>query len=176
MKLRKINAVFSLITTMMLFGHAISLAVWMLSRGRIPRGPATVSFVMTAMFVIHAILSIIILITTNMGSKGTKGKHYPKLNAPMVVQRSSGMLLILFTWLHIAGTIGIMTPPPAVHAVVPTLFFTLVMAHIAVSASKALITLGIGDAKFIKCADVVIKVVCVTTLIADVIGFYLHVC
>ena len=94
----------------------------------------------------------------------------------MVVQRSSGVLLILFTWLHIAGAIGIMTPPPLVHAIVPPLFFALVMAHVAVSASKALITLGIGDAKFVQQADAIVKAVCIVTLIADVVGFYLHVC
>ena len=176
MKLRRINAYFSLITTILIFGHAISLAVWMLSQGRIPRGPVFASQLLTVFFVMHAILSIVILITTNIGSKQTKGKHYPKLNASMAVQRSSGMLLILFTWLHIAGTIGIMTPPPAVHAIVPPLFFSLVMAHVAVSTSKALITLGVGDAKFIHRADAVIKAVCAITLLADIIGFYLHVC
>ena len=176
MKLRKANAILSLITTILLFYHAISLAAWMLSRGLIPRGSIIMSFLMIVFFVMHAIISIILLISTHKGSKGPKGKHYPKLNAPMVVQRSSGVLLILFTWLHIAGAIGIMTPPPLVHAIVPPLFFALVMAHVAVSASKSLITLGIGDAKFVQQADAIVKAVCIVTLIADVVGFYLHVC
>ena len=49
-------------------------------------------------------------------------------------------------------------------------------SHYAVSISKAFITLGIGDAKFIKTADIAIKAICATTLIADIIGFYLFVC
>ena len=176
MKLRKANAILSLITTMLLFYHAISLAAWMLSRGLIRRGSIITSFVMIGFFVVHAIISIVLIISSNKGRKKTDGNHYFKLNRATLVQRISGVLLILFTWLHIAGTIGIMTPPPLVHAIVPPLFFTLVMAHVAISTSKAFITLGIGDAKFVKEADALIKAVCLITLVADVVGFYLHVC
>ena len=174
MKLRKLNAVFSLLTTILLFGHSISLAIWMLSQGVISKMPSFVSWAMTVVFVIHAILSIVLIISTNKGRKKSAGNHYFKLNRATLVQRISGVLMIIFTWLHIAGTIGIMTPPPAIHAVVPALFFTLVMAHVAISASKAFITLGIGNAKFVKYADIVIKIVCAVTLAADLIGFYLY--
>ena len=176
MLLRKINAVFSLITTILLFAHAISLAAWMLSQGVISGIPSFVSRAMTVVFLIHAIISIALIISTNKGRKKSAGNHYFKLNRTTLVQRISGVLLIIFTWLHIAGTIGIMTPPPAIHAVVPTLFFTLVMAHVAISTSKAFITLGIGNAKFVGRADIVIKALCAATLIADIIGFYLYVC
>lgn len=176
MKLRKINAVFSLIATIFLFAHAISLAAWMLSQGVIPKMPGFASRAMTVVFVIHAIISIALIISTNKGRKKSAGNHYFKLNRATLVQRISGVLMIIFTWLHIAGTIGIMTPPPVIHAIVPTLFFTIVMAHVAISTSKAFITLGIGNARFVDRADVVIKVLCATTLIADIIGFYLYVC
>ena len=132
MKLRKANAIFSLITTILLFCHAISLAAWMLSQGSIPKAPVFVPRLLTVVFVIHAIISIILLISANKGRKKQSGKHYPGLNASMAVQRISGILLIIFTWLHIAGTIGIMTPPQVIHAIVPPVFFSLVMAHIAV--------------------------------------------
>ena len=66
-----------------------------------------------------------------------------------------------------------MQPPQIVHVIVPPLFFTLSLAHVAVSASKALITLGIGNAKFVRVADIAIKLLCCATLIADLIGFYL---
>ena len=84
--------------------------------------------------------------------------------------------MIFFTFLHVAGAVGIIIPPQIVHAIVPPLFFLMVMCHIAVSFSKAFITLGIGNKKFIKCVDIGIKVICVITVIADIIGFYLHVC
>jgi hypothetical protein len=50
------------------------------------------------------------------------------------------------------------------------------MAHIAVSVSKAFITLGIGNAKFIKGVDISTKAICAITLVADIVGFYLYVC
>ena len=175
MKLRKINAVFSLITTGLLLGHAISLGAWMLSKGSIAQAPSSIPHALTTVALVHAIISIVLLISTHKGRKNTKIKHYPKLNAAMAAQRISGVLLIIFTWLHIAGTMGITQTPPMVHAIVPPLFFTLTLAHVAVSTSKAFITLGIGDAEFVKRVDVVIKVICVATLLADVIGFYLFV-
>ena len=175
MKLRKVNAVFSLISTILLLIHAISLAVWMLSRGIISKAPNSIPHALTMFFLIHAIISIILMAATHKGSKGHRGRQYLKLNAPTMVQRISGVLMIIFTWLHIAGALGFMTPPPVVHAIVPPLFFSLVLAHIAVSTSKAFITLGIGSAAFVKRADLVIKVICAVTLIADVVGFYLHV-
>ena len=67
-----------------------------------------------------------------------------------------------------------MQPPQIVHVIVPPVFFTLVMVHISASTGKALITLGIGNAKFVKIADVVVKIICLFTLIADIIGFYLY--
>ena len=176
MKLRKTNAVFSLLATMLIFGHAISIGIWMLSQGRTHRMPHSVSFVLLLVFVIHAVLSIILMATSHKGAPKNKGNIYPKLNAPTLVQRISGVLLIIFTWLHIAGAIGIMQPPKAVHAIVPPLFFTLVMAHVAISVSKAFITLGIGNAKFVKRADIAIKLVCAVVLVADIVGFYLFVC
>ena len=176
MKLKKFNAIISLFSTTLLLLHAISLALWMLSKGKIPRVPTFTSKVLVLVTVIHAIVSIIIMIKTNKGNKKSKGRKYKKLNFGTVWQRITGPLLIIFTWLHIAGTLGIMTPPPVIHAVVTPLFFTLVLAHVAVSTSKAFITLGIGSAAFVKRADRVIKVICAVTLIADVVGFYLHVC
>ena len=177
MILRKTNAILSLITTILLLGHAISIASWMLSRGKIiPFGGHTLPRVLVLFFVAHAIVSIILMISAHKGEKNNKSKSYPKLNVPTMVQRISGVLLIVFTFLHIAGAKGIITPPQFVHSVVPTLFFILVMAHIVVSCSKAFITLGIGNAKFIKCINIGIRVICAVTVIADIIGFYLHVC
>lgn len=176
MKLRKANAVLSLITTIMIFGHAISLAAWMLSRGSIQKAPSFMAWALTAVTVIHAIMSILIMRAARKDEKKNESKQYSKMNASTKVQRVSGILMILFTWLHIAGTVGIMEPPPVIHAIVPPLFFLLVMIHVAISVSKAFITLGIGTAKFVKRVDIAVKVICVVTLIADVIGFYLHVC
>jgi hypothetical protein len=177
MILRKINAISSLITTILLLGHAISISTWMLSKGKIiPFGGHALPIVLVLAAVAHAIISIILMISAHKGGKKIKGRNYPKLNAPTMVQRISGILLIVFTWMHIAGAFDIITPPQIVHIVVPPLFFILVMCHIAISFSKAFITLGIGNATSVKFINVGIRVVCIATVIADIIGFYLHVC
>ena len=175
MLLRKINAGISLLTTAVLLFHAGSIAVWMLSRGSVGRVLTPFSWVLVGLALIHAFVSIDAVVSGLMSGDGHKHKAYPKMNRSTVVQRASGVLMLLFAALHIAGAMGFMHPPKIVHGIVPPLFFILVMAHTAVSASKALITLGIGDAKLIRRADVVIKVICGITLIADIVGFYLYV-
>ncbi|MBR6522016.1 MAG: hypothetical protein IKT47_05045 [Oscillospiraceae bacterium] len=176
MGLRKMNAGVGLLVTVLLLAHAISLAVWMLSRGAVPQMENYLPWILTGATVVHALVSIGLMISGHKGTKNHKSKKYPKMNAQTIIQRISGALMVLFTWLHIAGASGIMTPPQAVHAIVPPLFFILVMVHIAVSTGKAFITLGIGSAKLVKRADIAVKALCAVVLVADVIGFYLHVC
>ena len=173
MKLRKINAVFSLICTVLLLGHAISLGAWMLSKFSISMPPRAVSRLLVVFFVMHAILSIILMISTHKGGKENKGKQYPKQNFATIIQRLSGVLMIVFTAVHVLGAFGIMRLPYGMHFVFYPLFFTLVLVHIAISTSKAFITLGIGNARIIKRIDIAIRAVCSLTLIADVIGFYI---
>ena len=88
------------------------------------------------------------------------------------MQRASGILMILLLAVHILGANNYYKPK-ALHAVLHPLFFAIVLAHVAVSVSKAMITLGIGNAKVIKTVNVIVKVICIATFIACVIGFYL---
>lgn len=174
MVLRKINAGISLLATVLLLNHAISLSVWMLSGGSIALSPGIWPWILAGTMVIHAMISIDLAISAHADEQAHSGRSYPKMNVQTIVQRVSGVLMIVFAALHIAGAAGYMKPPKLVHSIVPPLFFTLVLSHIAVSASKALITLGIGNAKVFKVADIVIKVICGATLIAAITGFYLY--
>ena len=175
MILRKINAWFGLITTLLLLDHAIFHAVWMLSKGSIEKSANIMPVILYGSMVIHAIISIILVVFEKKGDESKKIYGYPKLNKTTYIQRASGILLMLFTALHVLGAMGITKPPLIVHAILPPLFFTLALMHTAISTVKAFITLGIGNAKFIKISDIVIKVICGITLIADVVGFYLFV-
>jgi hypothetical protein len=83
-------------------------------------------------------------------------------------------LLIVFTALHIAGASGAMQLPHAVHTVLSPIFFSVALAHTAISTEKAFITLGIGNAKVIKAISIVVKLICAATLIAAIAGFYLY--
>lgn len=174
MLLRKVNAWLSLLITILILDHSIFNAVWMLSMGAVVKSESKASFMMIILMVIHAVISIALAGSCRKGAEKRKSREYKRLNAQTIVQRISGGAMLLFTALHVAGTLGIMQPPQLVHVIVPPLFFTIVLAHVAVSTDKAFITLGFGNAKFIKALGVAMKVLCIVTLIADVIGFYLY--
>lgn len=174
MLMRKINAGLSLLTASLLLDHAIFNAVRMISRGTIEKGATFMSWILFGFMLAHAVISIDLAISAHSETEKRKCKSYPKLNVSTIVQRISGIVLIVFAGLHVAGAAGFMTPPPIVHAIVPAVFFTIALTHVAVSTSKAFITLGIGSAKFVKAVDLVIKVICAATLIAALTGFYLY--
>ena len=172
MLLRKINAALSLLTTVLLLDHAIFLSVWMLSRCSIAKAENFMPRILAMLVVVHAIISIVLAILGHKGVEKRKCKEYPKLNVSTMIQRMSGIFMLLLLGLHIAGAANHFQPK-ILHAVLHPLFFAVALAHVAVSTSKALITLGIGNAKVVKIVDVIIKVLCVGTFIAGVIGFYL---
>ena len=174
MLMRKINAGLSLLTACLLLDHAIFNVVRMLSHGAVENGGAFMSWILFGLMLVHAVISIDLGISAHAETEKRKCKSYPKLNIATIVQRISGVALIILAGLHVAGAAGFMQPPKLVHIILPPLFFTIALAHVAVSASKAFITLGIGNAKFIKGADIAIKVICVATLIAALTGFYLY--
>ena len=123
---------------------------------------------------VHAFISIDLVVSGHTESEKRKCKHYFKMNISTLMQRVSGVLLTVFAVLHVAGTTGFLQPPPAVHAILPPLFFAVALMHAAISTGKAFITLGIGNAQFVKVADFAMKALCAVTLIADVVGFYLY--
>ena len=175
MLMRKINAIISLLTTLFLLDHAMFTSVWMLSRGSVAQSAPMVPWILAGLVALHAFISIDLVISSHMEGERRKVKSYPSMNGATIFQRVSGILLIVFTALHIAGASGAMQPPQIVHTIVPPLFFAIALAHAAVSTDKALITLGIGNARFIKAVGVIVKVLCAATLVAATIGFYLYV-
>lgn len=172
MLLRKINAGLSLLTTVLLLDHAMFLSVWMLSRCSIEKSANTLPRFMMVAMVIHGALSIVLAILGHKGAKKVKVNTYSKLNIQTNIQRATGILMLLLIGLHIAGAMNHFQPK-MLHAALHPVFFAVALAHIAVSTSKSLITLGIGNAKLIKIVDVVMKAICITTFIAAVVGFYL---
>lgn len=176
MRLRKLNAGIGLVSVALLLGHAILLAVWMLTMGGIPKPAGIGPWILTWITCVHAVLCIVLMIFGHKGTGGQESRQYPQLIGGTILQRLTGILLLLFTALHVLGAAGYMQPPQLVHAIVPPLFFTISMVHVAISVTKAFITLGIGSAKFIKVADIAVKVICGVTLVADIVGFYLFVC
>lgn len=174
MLLRKINAIISLLTTLFLLDHAIFSSVRMLSKGSVEQSAPVVPRLLVVLMAVHAFISIYFAISAHKNAEKRKVKSYPKMNRATIFQRVSGILLLIFTALHVAGASGAMTPPCIVHTIVPPLFFVIALAHAAVSTDKAFITLGIGNARFVKAVGIVMKVICAATLVAAITGFYLY--
>lgn len=172
MLLRKINAGLSLLTTILLLDHAVFFSVWMLSRCRIEKSASFMPRMLALLMVIHAVLCVIQAVKSRKGAEKRKCKAYPQMNIATYVQRITGVLMLLMIGLHVAGSLNHFQPK-ALHSIFQPLFFAAALAHASVSASKALITLGIGNAKSIKIVDAVMKVLCGATLVAGVIGFYI---
>lgn len=170
--MRKVNAVISLISTILILVHSIFYSVWMLFRAGFAKMSAYPSRILVVLMMVHAIISIVLAILGHKGAEKRKCNNYPKMNKQTYVQRISGILLILFIVLHIAGALNHFQPK-ILHAILHPLFFIIALTHVSVSTSKAFITLGIGNAKFIKIIDIAIKIICGLTLIACIVGFYL---
>ena len=172
MFLRKLNAVLSLIATILILFHAVFLAIWMVTQGGIEKTATKMPWLLVGVMLLHAIISIVLGILGHKNAEKIKCKEYPNKNLQTIIQRMSGILIIIFIGFHIAGTINHFQPK-ILHAILHPLFFILVLAHVAVSTSKAFITLGIGNARAIKIIDIVVKVVCTITILVSMIGFYL---
>ena len=173
MLLRKINAVIGLLCTFFLLDHAIFHAAWMMSKGSIEKSADSMPWILFGLMLAHAFISIYLGIAAHVGAEKRKCKSYPKMNVATNIQRAGGMVMILLAVQHVLGVNGLWRVPPLVHTFLPPLFFAVALSHMAVSGSKALITLGIGNARFVKTADVIIKVLCGITLIADIVGYYI---
>ena len=174
MLLRKINSVLSLITGLLLLDHVIFFSVWMIMRGSIAKSAPVLPRVLVVLTVVHAILSVVILIRNRKSKDAEKSdcKDYPKLNASTYIQRISGVLMLVLLGLHIAGSINHFQPQ-MLHAIMHPIFFAIALVHTGFSTSKALVTLGVGNATVVKAVDVIVKLICAGTFIASVIGFYL---
>jgi hypothetical protein len=172
MFLRKLNAVFSLICTILILDHSIFLSIWMVTRGGIEKTENPLPRILVICMILHAVISITLGILGHKNAEKRKCNTYAKENRQTIIQRISGILIIILIVFHIAGAINHFQPK-ILHAIIHPVFFIVVLAHVAVSTSKAFITLGIGNARAIKIIDIVIKVVCALTIIACIVGFYL---
>lgn len=171
MFLRKINAGLSLLATVLLIGHAGIFSAWMLS-GKNNKPAEFVAWVLVGLMAIHVVLTILLAIGNRKTGAGKEGKAYVKLNISTYVQRVTGVLMLLLTGFHIASA-GNDFQPQMLHAVLHPLFFAAALVHTAVSASKALITLDVGNTTIIKIVDVAMKALCAAALVASVAGLYI---
>lgn len=169
---RKINAIISLICSLLILTHGTYDAIWMICRGKISTLSIPVPFILVVFLVIHIILSIVTAILASSPKSKEKARMYQKENIKTLIQRASGILIILLLIPHVIGMKQFLNPK-ILHSIVHPLFFLLVYGHTAISFSKAFITLGIGNAKFIKVIDILSTILCSLIFIASIIGLYL---
>lgn len=172
MLLRKINAAISLVTTVLLLVHAIFFSIWMLSGGSIAKSADNIPWILAGLMLVHAILSIVLAILGKKGAVKQKCNTYPKMNIPTFVQRITGIMMIVLLGIHVAGSFNHFQPK-ILHVIAQPLFFSISMAHISISTSKAFISLGLGNAKIVKIIDIVMRIICTMTILASVTGFCL---
>lgn len=171
MLLRKVNAWLSLATTILLFQHTIFYSFWMLSLCDFNSVNKITSRVLAGLMVLHAVLSIAMAFLGHKGADKGRFKDYPHINISTIIQRTSGILMLLLIGLHIWGA-ACFFQPKILHAFIQPLFFIMALAHASVSFSKAFITLGIGNAKIVKIIDITTKLLCLVIFILGVVGFY----
>ena len=92
MLLRKINAVLSLLITLLLMDHAIFMGAYMLSRGGIEQNASKLPRLMFMMMIVHAIICIVLGFLGHKGAEKRKCNGYFSMNAPTYFQRVSGIL------------------------------------------------------------------------------------
>ena len=169
---RKVNAVFSLVCTFLILVHSSYDAIWMMLRGKISTLPAPMARIMMVLVIVHIIISIVTAILGSGGKSEIKGTMYKKENVKTIVQRIFGGLILLLLVPHIIG-MGNRLAPKGLHSIIHPIFFLAVCGHTGISASKAFITLGIGNAKTIKVIDIIASILCILIFVASIIGLYL---
>lgn len=168
--LRKINAVVSLICILLILIHGSYDALWMFLRGKIDTISFPLPWILMGVVIIHAVLSILTAILATRGNK-KEGKMYKKDNIKTLLQRMLGMIMIVVLVFHIVG-MGNHLNPKIFHSIIHPIFFMVVYVHSAISFSKAFITLGIGNIKFIKIVDIVSYIIFGVLFICSLIGLF----
>lgn len=171
---KKINAFISLLCCLSLLGHFGTMSYSMLT--------GWYNFVIckrlahtTALTVsIHVFLVLIIFFFLHDGSNFSR---YWRENIRTIIQRSSGIVIILLVHAHVKNYGFIISGEPFMMVeriricVMEVIFFTSIFAHVATSFVKAFITLGlISDDKKINTFEKIVNIVCVIGLLLIVVN------
>lgn len=158
---KKINAILSLISIALLFVHAVYHTVSYLLYYYNPLVTKLLGYILFALILTHAVLSVIVVFILH----DSKKISYPRNNIKTILQRISGFSLLLIIFTHIrhfaildsyVGSSGF-----TVALIVEIVFFGLIFLHIALSFSKAFISLGlITSMKSAKICDITVSVIC----------------
>ena len=160
MDIKKTNAKLSLITIFLLAVHSIYQIVSYIIFYYNPLLSKLFGYSVAAVILLHIILSVISVFALH----DSKTVSYSKLNARILTQRISAVIMCILLPIHIClfdllkKTAG--TTLYALLEATQVLFFASLFLHISISFSNALVTLGIlEDMKKKKIIDVLVSVI-----------------
>ena len=145
MKIKKLNAIFGLLTIAMLLVHGGYEVYAYINLLYNPGVTKTLGLMILGALIIHMALGMGIVMFAHDGSELRK---YPKQNKGTIIQRASaiGIIVFLFGHLnafnilnsHIGGVFSLVLV-----LIIQALFFGSAFLHVGTSLSKAFITLGL---------------------------------
>ncbi len=165
MKIKKINAVLSLLTTAAVFIHVGYTAYAYLTFYYNPLLKNLTSKPFMIFACLHAVCGMAIVF---FSSDGTALDRYPKLNVGTVLQRATAILILPLLLLHI-NVFGLLKNcaesgtwfPFVLLMISQPVFYGTVFTHVAVSFSRALVTLGaLSSPEKKKAVDRTVYIVC----------------
>lgn len=163
--IKKINAISTWILIVCLLGHLATMSYSLLSGWYDFFICKTLARLTGGVFLFHVILSLLIVFRIHDGGPII---HYPKQNKKTVLQRDSGILMIALVYFHIheysfivSGTsLSLLSKLRIIG--VELLFWASLFAHLAISFSKSLISLGLIRTETAeKIIDRVAMIVCI---------------
>ncbi len=146
MVLKKINAVLGLLLSAVCLTHVVAEVCNGLNHGSLASINQIIARICGTIAIFHVLISCFMIFISH---EGKKMNQYPRENMSTLLQRLSGLLMIFFLFFHIG-----LLQALADHQGQDLLFFILrtsaailcygtVFLHIALSFSRALITLGV---------------------------------
>ena len=172
MKVKKINAILSLLTVAALFVHIGYTVFAYLTLYYNPTLKNLMSYPFMILTCLHAVLS---MVTMMFFSDGSKLDLYPQQNVETIIQRVSAVLIIPLLILHL-NTFSLMQSCAesgnwvvyVLLTVAQTLFYAASLLHVAFSVPRALITLGrISTEEQKKKADRIVRIVCAVVFVVS---------
>ncbi len=161
MRLKKANACISLLLVVVFFTHSVYELIACLLLCFDPIIVRAFGLLVALVVSVHVVLSAI----SFFKNQDSKKNAYPKLNKRTRLQRFSAVLILLLLPLHIrtAGLVisGGISACSITLEILQVIFFALVYLHVAVSFSRALITLGwITEERTKRRIDLVTGILC----------------
>ena len=167
---KKINAVLGLVLTTVFLIHIIYEIFAFLTFYYNPATTKAIAYSTMCIAILHILFSAFIIFISHDKGMGMK---YLRLNIRTLLQRISAIAIAVIMVLHI-NTFSILKESSAKNMflfaaviILQVLFYAVVLFHISVSLSNALITLGIlSSDRFRKRLDVIVSTVCILLFIA----------